>query len=155
MFRQVVKKPIKYKFVESLDHLKPKTYTICQSQQTITTTLAGEKETTNTAYPGDFIMSGPDDERYVLTSTKLITNYNIQDTVLTPRAAPRMAVKIDKNNINKFATFKPEQSQNAYYIIAPWGEEMLVKIGDYLIKEGSGLYRVEAKMFRRTYVVKN
>jgi hypothetical protein len=35
--------------------------------------------------------------------------------------------------------------------IAPWGEEMIVNVGDYIIQDGFGFYRIDAHMFRRTY----
>ena len=44
-------------------------------------------------------------------------NYN---TVLIPRQVPHMAIKINKDNIEKFATYK--QTHDAYYISAPWAK---------------------------------
>jgi hypothetical protein len=39
--------------------------------------------------------------------------------------------------------------------VAPWGEQMLLMPGDYVVQDGAkGHYRIEAAAFRKTYVMR-
>lgn len=144
-YKKAVKRPIKMRFVSSDAELVPRSWTIATETKDVHTIIDGQEETTNVAHPGDFILCGVQDERYVLTAHKLADNYNLIDKVLIPRAMPRMVAQITSMDM---------KGVTEAYIIAPWGEHMLVKAGDYIVKEsnGKGYYRIAKSAFHKTYI---
>ena len=104
--------------------------------QVITYTQDG-KETQNTAAAGDIVMSGPTGERYVIRATKFPQLYTRQGDTVTPDQTPKhVAVYTGAQTIS----FK-----------APWGENMILKHGDYVVNDGDGYYRIAKKEFELTY----
>lgn len=136
------KQQIKYKFVEDgvPGQMAPFTWTVAnQPQRVITVTLDG-KETENTAKPSDIIMSGPSKENYVLPEDKFKKLYTeLKDGIVIPEQSPRSVAKYQGNDTVKFK--------------ASWGEDMILKPGDYLVKEtsGKGYYRIAAAEYEQTY----
>lgn len=106
----------------------------------ITTYTSDGKETQNTAEPGDIVMSGPSGEKYVIKAKKFDKLYTggVGNTV-TPEQGPR-TVALYKGKPMSFT--------------APWGEQMIIKPGDWLVKDGDkGYYRIAKKEFKETYNV--
>lgn len=139
-FKPVTKLPIQYRYVPDgyPDDLPPLSYTQSRVEQRIVTVTADGKETENMAKVGDFIFSGPSGERYVLTDAKLRKNYQgIPGQTLVPEQSPRMVARYDGRDTVNFK--------------APWGEMMVLKPGDFLVKGDDGYYRIAAKEYKLTY----
>jgi len=139
-FIPIKKKAINYAFVQP-DALRPLTYCVSKERSTIETHTADGKETTNTAEIGDIIFSGPSGERYVLKPAKVQKLYTgTIGAALTPEQTPRQVARYDGQEMS---------------FVAPWGENMVIKPGDYLVREqdGSGYYRIAKKEFEQTYQV--
>jgi hypothetical protein len=84
-------------------------------------------------------MSGPSGETYVLKAAKFSKLYqgSIGETVV-PEQNPRMVALYDGDQVINF--------------MAPWGENMVLKPGDYLVKDGdSGYYRIAKVEYEQTY----
>ena len=137
-FKPITKKPLKYPLV-AFNNLHPLTYAISKEKRNIETHTSDGKETTNTAEIGDLIFCGPSGEKYVLKPAKVERVYKGEvGGTLTAEQNPRQVSKYTGEEI----TFK-----------APWGESMVLKPNDYLVKEqdGSGYYRIAKKEFEETY----
>jgi len=106
----------------------------------VVTVLPDGKETQNTAAKGDIILSGVSREKYVVKAAKFpkLDVGGIGKSV-TPEQTPRMVARWTSNQT---ITFR-----------APWGEEMVLKAGDYVVREadGNGYYRIAKAEFERTY----
>lgn len=134
----------KYSFFKIQDGktegMPPMSYGIndTDSLRVVTFTSDG-KETENTAQKGDVIMSGPSSEKYVIKQAKFSKMYEGkmgEDVV--PEQSPRMVAEYSGSDP---VTFK-----------ASWGEDMVLKPGDYLVKEGEGAYyRIAKKEYEQTY----
>ncbi len=114
-------------------------YTDCSKEQEIETHTDDGKETTNTAKPGDYIFSGPSGELYVLKASKVKKMYTGEvGGTLVPEQTPRQVARYEGKQIE---------------FMAPWDEPMVMKSGDYLVKEqdDSGYYRIAKKEFEQTY----
>jgi len=140
-FKPVTKQKLVYKYVENgkPGSMAPMTYTKSTVQQPVVTTTADGKETQNTAEVGDIIMSGATGENYVIKAAKLPKLYN--GTVgkdIYPEQSPRQVALYSGEPV----TFK-----------APWGEDMVIKPGDYLVKDpaNNGYYRIAKVEFEKTY----
>jgi hypothetical protein len=140
-FQPARKKPVGYVMSNhsTAEDLRPLEYTIADKDQVVETYTSDGKETTNTAHKGDFIFSGPSGELYVLKPSKVQKVYtgSIGGT-LTPEQSNRSVTLYNGPEIN---------------FTAPWGESMVLKPGDYLVKEqdNSGYYRIAKKEFEQTY----
>lgn len=140
-FRPTRKLPRPYEYVDAaeLDAMPAMSYTINKERRTIETHTADGKETVNTAEPDDIIMSGPSKEKYVLKGAKFPKLYQgkIGSTVI-PEQSPRMV-----------ALYTGDREIN---FMAPWGESMVLKPGDYLVKDGdAGYYRIAKLEYGQTY----
>ncbi len=100
----------------------------------------GHVETQNTAKPGDFIVTNPSGEQYVIGEEKFKSKYEpVEDQPGIYRAigAPIKAMQIDSD-----ISFK-----------APWGEGMHMRAGDFIVDAGNGdRYGIAQKEFEETYV---
>ena len=140
-FLPTKKQAKKYKFVKDgkPGQMPAMTYTISSEEQPIVTITSDGKETQNVAAEGDIIMSGPSQENYVVKSAKFPKLYQGQiGQDVVPEQSPRMvAAYTGKNSV----TFT-----------APWGESMVLKPGDYLVKDGDqGYYRIAKAEYEQTY----
>jgi hypothetical protein len=134
-FRAAHKKPIPYKYVESVAKLKRCSFAIAAATQTVRTPL---DKTTNTASAGDFVICGPLKETYVVKPSKVIKAYSIVNTVMVPNPEPRVVAKWSGDRSIKFR--------------APWGQDMTAKPGDYIVKQGDGnFYAIDGTAFKLTY----
>jgi len=139
-WKQTTKQPKKYAFANSTENMPAMSYAVAKEQQQVVTNTADGKETQNVAQPEDVIMSGPSKEQYVVKVAKFPKLYTgkIGETVI-PEQSPRTVARVD--NIEQPITFK-----------APWGEDMVLKKGDYLVKDGDqGYYRIAQLEYDQTY----
>lgn len=140
-FLPTKKQPKQYKFVKDgmPGKMPAMTYTVSNQQQPVVTITADGKETQNVAAQGDIIMSGPSRENYVIKGAKFPKLYQgeIGQNVI-PEQSPRMVALYTEKDPVMFT--------------APWGESMVLKPGDYLVKDGdSGYYRIAKIEYEQTY----
>ena len=138
-FQPTSKKKLTYQYVESTDNMPAMSYTVAQQQMPVVTNTADGKETQNTAEPNDIIMSGPSREQYVIKAAKFPKLYVGQlGGPIHPEQSPR--------NVSLYTGNKPVT------FTASWGESMVLKPGDYLVKEGEGkYYRIAKHEYELTY----
>jgi len=133
----------KYKFIPPGRPMTRMSYRLSDQDgeliKTITSTDTADKpETKNVTLKGDVVMSGPSGENYVVKAAKFGKLYdgNIGGVVY-PEQGPRMVALYTGQPI----TFT-----------APWGESMIMKPGDCLVKDGDdGYYRVAKAEYEQTY----
>ena len=130
-----------YKFVKDgiPGQMPAMTYTVSTQEQPVVTVTSDGKETQNVATPTDVIMSGPSKENYVVKAAKFPKLY--QGTMggpVIPEQSPRL--------VALYAVKMPVT------FTAPWGESMILKPGDYLVKDGdAGYYRIAKLEYDQTY----
>lgn len=140
-FKPVTKQKLVYKYVEDgkPGSMAPMTYTKSTVQQPVVTVTTDGKETQNTAEVGDIIFSGVTGENYVVKAAKLPKLYNGNvGADIYPEQSPRQVALYSGEPV----IFK-----------APWGEDMVIKPGDYLVKDpaNTGYYRIAKVEFEKTY----
>jgi hypothetical protein len=143
-FLPTSKKILKYNFIPAGQRMTPMSYRLSDQDgeliKTITSTDTADKpETKNVALKGDVVMSGPSGETYVVKGAKFGKLYdgNIGGIVY-PEQSPRMVAAYTGQQVVNFT--------------APWGESMILKPGDYLVKDGdAGYYRVAKAEYEQTY----
>ncbi|WP_297598035.1 hypothetical protein [uncultured Cetobacterium sp.] len=103
-------------------------------------------ETTNTVTEASYIVKNTTEakEEYIIPKSKFEKRY-----------------KFIKNKNKKWDIFQPigeikavkVKNKDTFFIIAPWGEEMIVKNGDFLVSplDYSEIYRIANKEFFETY----
>jgi len=106
------------------------------------TMTADGYETQKAVAVGDVIVSGPSREKYNIGGVaKLIKNY--------PVDAGNGRRKPDIKAVRMVARYTGNQPVS---FVASWGEAMVLKPGDYLVKEAEGkYYRIAAHEYRQTY----
>tara|TARA_R110002020_G_scaffold342969_1_gene557304 strand:- start:75 stop:824 length:750 start_codon:yes stop_codon:yes gene_type:complete len=142
-FKETTKQAKQYQYAQSSQNMPAMSYTVVQQQQPVVTVTSDGKETENVAEPNDIIMSGPSREQYVVKPEKFIGERGLytgkMGGTVTPEQSPRIVARVE--NITQPVTFK-----------APWGEDMILKRGDYLVKDGDqGYYRIAQKEYDETY----
>lgn len=104
----------------------------------------GLKETENTVGTDpetgapDWIVTGKDGERYVVTDASFRERYRPdpdEPGVFLPAGKPVQAVRIREN----------------IRFTAPWGEEEMLRAGGWLMLDPGGIYGVEEEAFLATY----
>lgn len=144
-YRPVRKKQIPYAYIDlskrDVDSMPALSYGVNTVEGLkVVTILPDGKETQNTAARGDIIMSGVSREKYVVKAAKFPKLYvgSIGSSV-HPEQNPRMVARWTSNQTIGFR--------------APWGEEMVLKPGDYVVREadGNGFYRIAKAEFEQTY----
>jgi hypothetical protein len=140
-FLPTKKQAKQYKFVKDgiPGKMPAMTYTVSNKEQPVITYTSDGKETQNVASEGDIIMSGPSKENYVVKATKFPKLYQGQvGQTVVPEQSPRMVAVYSGNEAVNF--------------MAPWGESMVLKPGDYLVKDGDqGYYRIAKAEYEQTY----
>lgn len=130
-----------YKFVKDgrPGSMPPMTYTVSTKEQPVVTYTADGKETQNQAQVNDIIFSGPSRENYVIKPNKFEKLYQGQiGQTVVPEQSPRMVAVYKGSNTVEF--------------MAPWGQLMVLKPGDYLVQDGdAGYYRIARAEFEQTY----
>lgn len=157
-FREYVKKHRKYKMANDINNtgaMGPNTFYIHSNAvpQKILTNIDGEKETENTLRQGDILLTGPLGEQYVLPPAKFLALYNVNEQVATPRPLAKLAARLTKLAIRKAPLdMKKRNAADSISFKAPWGEDMIANVGDFIIKDTEGgYYRVQRQAFRSTY----
>lgn len=122
--------------------------------ETIQTVTNDGLETTNTAKAGDFIIKNQTEagEMYIIGAEKFEARYDFLEdgtdgfSVYLPKGKV-VAVEMNETLLKRLNL--PAE----FYLIAPWGEEMVVKKGDYLASplDFSEVYRIAQKEFFETY----
>ena len=105
----------------------------------VVTEIKGEVETVNIAKPGDFIVTGAEGEKYVLTPEKFESRYKHKVGNVYTATGGCYAVQYEGIDF----AFK-----------APWGEDMICKDQDYIcstVLTGDDVYRIERLIFLKTY----
>jgi hypothetical protein len=142
-FKPTTKKRIKYlKHSDvngsTFDEMPALSYATVIEPFDVETTTADGKETQNKAEVGDVLMSGPSAEKYVLKPAKFKKMYDVKNDIAVPEQSDRMTARYD--------------GTTSFTFPAPWGEQMVIKPGDYVIKEGPGkFYRIAKKEYTQTY----
>jgi len=138
-FQPTTKKKLTYQFSQDVNNMSSMSYAVAQQQMPVTTVTSDGKETQNTADSGDIVMSGPSGEKYVIKSAKFPKLYSGQiGGPIHPEQSPR--------NVGIYYGSAP------ITFTAPWGESMVLKPGDYLVKEDEGkYYRIAKKEYEATY----
>jgi hypothetical protein len=111
----------------------------------VVTSINGQKETFNMANRGDVIITGPLGERYIISPFKFTTLYNIINGYAVPRLVKKQVAKYTveiSRKLNLPVSFKFK---------APWGEDMLLNTGDYIVNDNGKFYRIEQSVFKKTY----
>jgi hypothetical protein len=135
------KQPKQYKYVDGgkPGSMPSMSYTVAQEQMPVETITSDGKETQNVAEPNDIIMSGPSKENYVVKGAKFPKLYQGKiGGVVIPEQSPRLVALYT--------------GQQPVQFTAPWNESMVLKPGDYLVKDGdAGYYRVAKVEYEQTY----
>jgi len=147
-FRPTTKKDLTYnQFPEQITQdniIKMPALSYGQSGESflLETHTADGLETTKQVNVGDFIISGPSREKYNIGSReKLLKNY--------PVDAGNGARKPDTKAVRMVAKYRGSLPVN---FTAPWGESMILKPDDYLVKEGPNqFYRIAEFEYQQTY----
>jgi hypothetical protein len=110
-----------------------------RKRQRVVTQINGTKETSNTAKPGDKIVTGPFGERYVIGAAKFRQLYQ------RDRARERYVSKA------RVQALKLKQNIE---LVAPWGEKQRALKGGYVVRrvgKARDVYLIEETAFKKTY----
>lgn len=115
-------------------YLAVQTQTPCE----VVTQIDGTEETRVHAKPGDWILTGPAGERYVLDDSKFHARYRLRE---------------NSSYAEAIGSCRATSLDEAFTFMAPWGTPMIFEPGDYLACGGapSDLYRIERSVFEKTY----
>lgn len=126
------------------------------NNEKIQTVTADGLETSNTAKEGDFVIKNQTDaqEMYILGSKKFNEKYRLlreaEDgfSEYEPRGKV-IGLKLTPNLLTELGL------DAEFEFIAPWGEKMVAKKGDYIVtpQDYSEVYRIARKEFFETYEI--
>ena len=125
-----------------------------KGQKVITMTSDG-KETENVAKDGDYLITNIETEakeQYLINDKTFKTRYiPTSDINVYEPTGECIAVKISKAFLEKF------NLKQTFKFLAPWGENMVAKKGDFLCinPETKEVYRIAKKEFYQTYKLAN
>ena len=106
---------------------------------TLVSTPSGTiKETKNKAGEGDFIVTNPGGEQYIIKGEKFSTLYK----------------KLPAGKFKPLGKVKAVQSGKNVVFTAPWGEKMKILAGGYLVDNKGDRYGIEENVFAQTYKLK-
>lgn len=118
--------------------------------ETIKTFTKDGLETTNKVTVPSYVVKNTTDakEEYIVTKEKFEKRYSFlkKENKVWSFFKPNGEIKVVK-----------VKNDNEFFILAPWGEKMIVKKGDFLVSplDYSEIYRVANKEFFETYKEKN
>ena len=150
-FKKTKKRALKYNFFDlkksKVEKMPAMTYGQLSNQQEITTYTADGKETTNIGNENDIVMSGPSKEKYIIKKEKLTKLYqgNIGEEII-PNQDIRFVAKMTPDIFDYF-----NLSHDNTNFKASWGEDMILKPEDYLVKSDDEYYRIAKKEYEETY----
>jgi hypothetical protein len=110
-----------------------------QPNETIDTITSDGKETTNTANQGDYVVTNPGGEEYIISKDKLDKRYIDLGNGIYQAKGSAVAV---------------EYSGPEIQFMASWGELMALKPGDMIVSplpDLNEVYRIARKEFYETY----
>ena len=136
-FRKYKKKNITMKLNDSGSK---NTVRISDSDFTLTTTIKGKDEVKTKVNKGDFIVTGPEMEKYAIKPKKFFGLYNVVNEKVVPRPIIKQVAFVGKRLLPNPITFT-----------SSWGEQMILEPRDYLVKDSGGYYRIEGEVFKKTY----
>ena len=132
--------------------------------------LGPEKETINHAHAGDYIVTGPINEMYVIQSKKIDAKYGRVDgtTDLLPVDEPRQVIKIDQPVYDALKkkyqvyqdTSEKSKSRSGYFNIQPSysndpKQQMKLKLGDVIVykndSKNNEFYRIHQLVYKGDY----
>ena len=114
---------------------------VCTEEHEVVTLIGGITETKNTAYVGDFIITGKSDELYVISRDKFPKLYQIH---------PANSSMYISKNVRKVIQLTEPVS-----IVAPWGEKQYGDTGSFItqgVNDENDVYIIEKDVFTKTYV---
>lgn len=125
-----------------------------QGGEVIETITSDGLETRNTAKKGDYIVRNTTGARemYILKRDKFHKRYEYKADIAGEWKVYRAVGRIRGVRVEDEVTESLEAG-NEFYFMAPWGEKMVVKRGDYLVSplDYSEVYRIAEKEFFETY----
>lgn len=127
---------------ENINQMPALSFGIAEQDFILETVTEDGDETTKPVTAGDYVVSGPSKEKYSPgNEQKFIKNYPIE-------AGPGKR-KPDINSVRMVAVYTGNQTVS---FTAPWGTPMVLKPGDFLVKEDEGkYYRIAAFEYNQTY----
>ena len=131
---------LRYEYRHDIAHNECNKWCIVTQSSAVSTVLDGGVETTTIAYPGDFVLSGSKGENYVVRFEKMAQLYE--------RAADDHKVMVVIPQTRMAACYMGDDG-----VFEPtWGGQMVLKKGDYVIREGKNkYYRILQNVFNDTY----
>lgn len=93
------------------------------------------KETINQANEGDFIVTNPGGEKYIVKGNKFSKLYK----------------KLEDGTFKSLGEVKAIQTNKNLQFIAPWGENMKILAGGYLVENDGDRYGIDESAFNSTY----
>jgi len=138
-FLPTSKKKLTYRPSQDSENMPAMSYAVAPERMPVVTVTSDGKETQNVAEQGDVIISGASGERYVVKAAKFPKLYVGQvGGPVHPEQSPRNVAVYVGSEVVQFT--------------APWGESMVLKPGDYLVKEDEGkYYRIAKHEYEETY----
>jgi hypothetical protein len=115
--------------------------------EVVETRIDGKIETVNTANAGNYVVRGVKGEQYVITAETLASRYG---PPMSDPDAHGFREYGAKGTCHAFRYDGP-----AATFVAPWGKEMTVNPGDFIVTPVLGsdhFYRIEKDIFAATYV---
>jgi hypothetical protein len=111
------------------------------------TIVKGDKQPEQTfkMQPHQVLVVGCVGELYNCTLTKKFTALKTPSNTYIPIDEDRKCIQVDENIYRKFVYRKK--------IPTPWGTHHYCEIGDYLIVEKNGVYRIQKDVFKKTYKI--
>ena len=120
---------------------------VAEADEVVKTVVNGVQETVNTAQKGDFIVTNPDGEEYIISKENFVSKY--EPTSEVGIYAPKGKVKAIDNN-----------TCDDVVIDAPWGERMVGHkncVFVAVLDEGGEItadrYLIERQAFEHTYEI--
>ncbi len=131
---------LRYEYMHNIVHNECNKWSIVMQTSAVATVLDGDIETSIIAYPGDFVLSGSKGENYVVRFEKMAQLYE--------RAADDAKVMVVIPQTRMAACYMGDDG-----VFEPtWGGQMVLKKGDYVIREGANkYYRIGQGVFKETY----
>lgn len=110
---------------------------VAKAEQEVVTVIAGKPETRNTAKPGDYVVTGPLGERYVIAGNRF-------DRLYEPDPS-RPGEFRSKGTVLAVLLIEPVTFK------APWGEQQRIDAGGVMVKNGDDIYGIAEAAFAETY----
>jgi len=154
-FQPWSKKPLQYTRqgildMEGIAVMPPLSYCVSDSDFTLVTVTLDGEETTRPVSAGFIVVCGVFGEKYAMTLEKFHRVYMYPEgehEYVIPVADARQAAEA---TLDMFE----DQQISEFHFESPWGEDMVLKPGDYVVQDISNpgkVYRIARKEFQATY----